>query len=50
MSKWRCVACGCTDSDCECLDDGEQVSDVTGCENDDDYVDAGSVMDYEYDR
>ncbi len=51
MSKWRCVACGCTESDCECLDDGEQVGDVTGCEQpEEDFIDAGSVLDFEYDR
>lgn len=51
MSKWRCKACGCVESDCECLDDGMPEGDVTGCEQpEEDFIDAGSVLDFEYDR
>jgi hypothetical protein len=51
-SKWRCVACGCTDSDCECLDDDSMPNgDFQRCEQpEEDFIDAGSVLDIEYDR
>lgn len=48
MSEWRCKACGCKSSECECLD--EDDTNIDEFPENEEFIDAASVLDIEYDR